>query len=110
MIYKTLSTHETGRLPVRGDTVLIHYTGWRQSTGATFFTTRGGTQAIRIDLNSAAPEFGEALRLLRVGEKMIAWVPASQEARETLVYEFELVDVITPSVVKQSTPRQTAVR
>jgi hypothetical protein len=39
---------------------MIQYTGWRQKTGETFFTTKGSGQAIALDLAHAAPGFAEA--------------------------------------------------
>jgi FKBP-type peptidyl-prolyl cis-trans isomerase len=94
LLYKKLVSHASGKRPARGDTALVQYTGWLQSTGATFFTTRGRDQPIGIDLAHAAPGFGEALQLLRAGERMVVWIPASHEVHQPLVYEIEVVDVV----------------
>lgn len=104
IVYKKLVSNSSGRSANLGDTALIQYTGWRQSTGATFFTSGGRGQPIGIDLKHAAPGFAEALQLLHTGEKMMLWIPPSQSVHETLVYEVEMVDVL-PLTVAKRTPR-----
>lgn len=104
LIYKKLVTNEGGAQPRRNDTVLINYTGWRQSTGDTFFTNRASARPLPLNLTQAAPGFTEALQLLRKGEKAVLWVPAAigyktpptEGTAEALVYEVEVVD-ITPA-------------
>jgi len=79
----------------RGDqTVLVRYTGWRQRTGDTFFTTTGRDQPIAIDVAHAAAGFREALPLLRKGEKVMLWLPPSPGTPEPVAYEVELVDIV----------------
>jgi len=99
LIYKKLASGGTGARIQRGDTVLLHYTGWSQRTGDTFFTTKGRGEAIALDLAHAAPAFQEALPLLRKGEKIVAWVPPGKGMAETLVYEIEIVDIVPPEAV-----------
>src|ERR1700712_1329712 len=41
LIYKTLVANGRGVQAARGDTAVLQYTGWRQKTGETFFTTKG---------------------------------------------------------------------
>ena len=101
LVYKKLTTNDAGAQPKRNDTVLINYTGWRQSTGETFFTNRGRGQPLPLNLSQAAPGFTEALQLLRKGERAVLWVPPeigyktppTQGKSETLVYEVEVVDI-----------------
>ena len=112
LIYKKLVTNDAGAAPKRNDTVLINYTGWRQSTGETFFTNRSRSQPMPLNLSTTAPGFTEAMQLLKKGEKAVLWVPPSigykgppQGTPETLVYEVEIVDiqpapVIPPDVAK----------
>jgi FKBP-type peptidyl-prolyl cis-trans isomerase len=83
----------------RGDTVLVHYSGWRQSTGETFFTTKGAGQPLTLDVDHVAPMFREALQRLHKGEKAVLWVPPDKGATEMLVYEVEVVDVLPAPVV-----------
>jgi len=84
---------------MRSDTVMVRYTGWRQRTGETFFTTNRGGEAMGIDVAYAAPGFGEALQQLRKGEKAMLWVPPGQGSPETLVYEIEVVDIKSPTPI-----------
>jgi hypothetical protein len=96
---KKLTARDGGAQAKRGDAEMVHYTGWRQRTGETFFTTKRNSQALMLDVEHAAPAFREVLQLLRKGEKAILWVPPSESAPETLVYEVEVVDVVPPPKV-----------
>jgi hypothetical protein len=110
---KKLTAQDAGAQARRGDAVLVHYTGWRQRTGETFFTTKGVGQPLTLDVEHAAPAFSEALQLLRKGEKAVLWVPPSDSTPETLVYEVEVVDVVPPPKVTHSgsgAPRAPAER
>jgi hypothetical protein len=99
VVYKKLVARQTGETAKRSDTVMVRYTGWRQRTGQTFFTTNRGGEAMGIDVAYAAPGFGEALQELRKGEKAVLWVPPGQGSPETLVYEVEVVDIKSPTAV-----------
>jgi hypothetical protein len=94
LIYQRLGAGTAGARPRSEDTVLVRYTGWRQRTGETFFTTQGRAQPIAIDLAHAAPEFREALPLLRAGEKAVVWMPPRPGTLEPVAYEIELVEVL----------------
>ena len=102
LVYKKLVTVEEGLAPKRNDTVMINYTGWRQTTGETFFTNRGRGQPMPLPLANTAPGFTEAMQLLKKGEKAMLWLPPSIGYRggpppgsqpETLVYEVEVLDI-----------------
>ena len=108
LIYKRLTANEIGVQPKRGDTALVHYTGWRQRSGDTFFTTKARGQPIAIDLAHAAPGLGEALTLLHKGDRAVLWMPPGQGTAETLVYEVELVDILSPPVVANRKPTDEA--
>jgi hypothetical protein len=95
LVYKKLKDNDRGARAGRRDTTLVHYTGWRQRTGETFFSTRARGQPISIDVAHAAPGFSEALQVLHKGEKAVLWVPPSQGTAEPLVYEVEVVDVVS---------------
>src|SRR3954468_23610527 len=70
LVYKKLKTNPSGAQPHRNDVVMINYTGWRPSTGETFFSNRGrGTMP--LNLAQTAPGFTEALPLLRQGEQAV---------------------------------------
>ena len=104
LVYKKLVANGRGAQPTRGDTALLQYTGWRQNTGETFFTTRGRSQPIALDLAHAAPGFAEALPLLHKGEKAVLWVPPGHGTPEAVVYEVEVIDVVVPPVVAKRAP------
>lgn len=91
--YKTVVANHAGSHPKPDETALIHYTGWIQRTGATFFTTRGRNEAIAMDLAHVAPAFAEVLPLVREGERIVLWVPPSQGSAEAMVYEIEMVGI-----------------
>jgi hypothetical protein len=103
LIYKKLAVRDAGDVAKRSDTVMVRYTGWRQSTGETFFTTSNG-DALGIDVAHAAPKFAEALQQLRKGEKAVLWVPPGEGAPETLVYEVEVVDIKSPTPIASRSP------
>jgi len=100
LTYKKLTVNDSGAAPGRNDTVLINYTGWRQSTGETFFSNKAQGRPMPLNLATTAPGFTEAMQLLKKGEKAMLWVPPEigykgppQGAPETLVYEVEVVDI-----------------
>ena len=116
LIVKTITPNDAGAQPKRNDVVLINYTGWRQSTGDTFFTNRGKGKPMRMNLTQAAPGFAEALQRMHKGETAMLWMPPSigykvqPPAPETLVYQLELVDIIAapPVPVDVAKPPATA--
>jgi hypothetical protein len=89
----------SGERPGRGATALVRYTGWRQRSGATFFTTRGRAQPIAIEIGHAMPGFAELLPVLHKGERVVLWVPPRPGTPEPVVYELELVDLVAPPPV-----------
>lgn len=92
--YKRLVARSNGAQASASSRVLIRYTGWRQRTGETFFTTGRDGQTIAIDVAHAAPGFRELLPLLHKGEKAILWLPPGGGMPEPVAYEVELVDVL----------------
>lgn len=100
LVYKKITTNDAGATPKRNDTVMVNYTGWRPSTGETFFTNRSRGQAMPLNLANTAAGFVEAMQLLKKGEKAMLWVPPSigykgepAATAETLAYEVEVVDI-----------------
>lgn len=91
------------RAPAIGVTlnmVALRVTGWRQSSGETFFTTGKEGETITINPAYASPAFRDVIPLLHKGEQLMVWVPAGGGMPEPVVYEVELVDVVpkaTPS-------------
>ena len=92
--YKRLVEKSNGLQARPDESVLIRYTGWRQSSGETFFTTGTDGQTITINSAYAAPAFREVIPLLHKGEQIMVWVPAGGGMPEPVVYEVELVDVV----------------
>ena len=92
--YERLVEKSNGLQARPDESVLIRYTGWRQSSGETFFTTGTDGQAITINPAYAAPAFREVIPLLHKGEQIIVWVPAGGGMPEPVVYEVEIVDVV----------------
>ena len=103
--YKRLVEKSNGLQARADESVLIRYTGWRQSSGETFFTTGTDGQAITINPMYAASAFREVIALLHKGEQIMVWVPAGGGMPEPVVYEVELVDV-----VPKAAPSYSAVR
>jgi FKBP-type peptidyl-prolyl cis-trans isomerase len=93
LVYKTL-VGAAGARPLADDAVLIRYTGWRQRSGETFFTTEARGQPIEIDVAHAAPAFREALSLLHKGETAMLWMPSGSGGQEDVAYEVEVVDIV----------------
>ena len=92
--YKRLVEKSNGLQARPEESVLIRYTGWRQGSGETFFTTGTDGQTITINPAYAAPAFREVIPLLHKGEQIMVWVPAGGGMPEPVVYEVELVDVV----------------
>ena len=91
--YKRLVEKSNGTQARANESVLIRYTGWRQNTGETFFTTGRDGQTVTINPAYAALAFREVVALLHKGEQIMVWVPAGDGMPEPVVYEVELVDV-----------------
>ncbi len=100
LIYKKVQTNASGQAPKRNDTVLINYTGWKQSTGETFFTNRSRGQPMPLNLATTAPAFTEAMQLAQAARRRCCGCRRRSATRtqhkgtpETLVYEVEVVDI-----------------
>jgi FKBP-type peptidyl-prolyl cis-trans isomerase len=119
LIYKKLVTKDSGAAPLKNDTVLINYTGWKQSNGETFYTNRSKGQPLPLHLATTAPGFTEGLQLIKQGETAVLWLPPAigykgppQGTPETLVYQIELVGIeaapaIPADVAKPPTNAET---
>lgn len=108
LIYKKLTKVAGTQLPKRNDTVLINYTGWRQTTGETFFSNQGKGQPMPLPLSNTAPGFTEAMQLVGKGEKAMLWLPPEIGYKgappagtkpETLVYEVEVIDIVAAPAI-----------
>jgi hypothetical protein len=97
LVYKKLVKHGAGVQPRGDEAALVRYTGWRRSSGETFFTMDGG-QTIAIDIAHATFGLREALPLLHKGEKAMLWLPPGDGRPDGVAYEIELVDVVARPV------------
>jgi peptidylprolyl isomerase len=110
LIYKKLVVNDAGTQPRRNDTVMIHYTGWNQATGETFFTNHDRAP-LPLNLATTAPGFTEGLQLLHKGETAILWMPPSIGYKspppkpETLVYQVEVVDIQPAPAIPEDVAR-----
>ncbi|HEY5927493.1 MAG TPA: FKBP-type peptidyl-prolyl cis-trans isomerase [Kofleriaceae bacterium] len=111
LIYKTLVANAAGTAPKRNDTVMIKYTGWRQSSGETFFSNKTAEQAMPLNLSSTAPGFTEGMQQVKKGERAMLWLPPEIGLKEkpkdgpaeTLVYEVEVVDIVAAPAIPPDT-------
>ncbi len=100
LAFKLLQSSDKSEHPGPNDTVLVHYTGWK-STGEMYIstTTRGVPQS--MSLAQAPTGWGEALRMMTVGEKRRLWMPArlafansnNKNKDDLMVYEVELLEI-----------------
>lgn len=101
MIFHRLTTTD-GPTPGKNDTIEVHFTGWKVATGETFNTTRAQPKPMPLDLSSAGAGFAEVFTQVRVGERIMMWMPAELVAKngqgtaEALAFEAELLS-ITPA-------------
>ncbi len=108
--YKELTPGTGSQKPRDFDQVLVHLTGWTQD-GLMIQTTRQykRERPRKINLLRAVPGWREVLSMMVPGQKIRAWIPGklasrrkSDEEREFLVYEFELL-----SITEKPTPPET---
>ena len=103
--YKKLVSNDVGAQPKPGEMTRVRYTGWRQGTGETFFSTQRRSQPIAIDPAHSIPAFADVLPLLHKGETAMLWVPPAEGTPEAVVYEIELVDIVAPPVAAKQVTR-----
>jgi peptidylprolyl isomerase len=82
------------------DKVIIDYTGWKQSDGKMFDSSRNEKKAVRV--NSVMPAWTELLPLMSPGESRRVWVPANLAYGESpdekkpsgnLVFDIEMYSI-----------------
>jgi FKBP-type peptidyl-prolyl cis-trans isomerase len=92
--------------PKPTDTVKVHYTGWT-SDGKMFDSsvTRGAPATFPVD--KVVKGWGEGVQLMVVGEKRRLWIPKELAYNDrpgrpqgTLVFDLELVEIVTPETPK----------
>jgi FKBP-type peptidyl-prolyl cis-trans isomerase len=66
-----------GEYATRGDTVIVHYTGWLED-GKEFDSSRGGEPfSFKLGVGEVIAGWDEGINLMMVGGKRKLWVPPS---------------------------------
>ncbi len=105
-------TRGTGKSPIDSDKVKVTYRG--TFTDGTEFDK--SEEPIEFDINQVIPGWTELLKLMRVGDHVIAYIPynlayganggSSIEPFSTLVFEIELLEVIKGQPIPLATPTE----
>lgn len=100
--YKVL-VEGTGASPVDGDKAKVHYTGTLLN-GETFDSSIDRGQPLEFPVTAVIPGWTEMLKLMKEGEKVIAWIPSDLAygpygnrtipGNSVLKFEMELLEVI----------------
>jgi len=100
LVYKIITPNPSGQSPKKNDIVMINYTGWKPSTGETFYTNKSRGQPMPLNLATTAAGFTEGMQLLKTGERAMLWVPPAigykddhKGTPETLAYEIEILEI-----------------
>lgn len=107
--YKVL-TEGTGAVPGDSDIVKVHYTG-TLIDGTKFDSSVDRGEPLEFPIDKVIPGWTEMLRLMKVGEKVTAWIPYDLAygpygrppmipGYSTLIFEMELIETKAPEVPK----------
>ena len=99
--YKVI-TEGTGATPGDSDIVKVHYTGTLLD-GTKFDSSVDRGEPLEFPINAVIPGWTEMLKLMKVGEKVTAWIPSDLAygphgrgpqipGNSVLVFEMELID------------------
>jgi peptidylprolyl isomerase len=110
LVWKQLSKG-TGKVkPKSTDTVKVHYTGWT-SDGKMFDSSVTRSKPATFPVDKVIKGWGEGVQLMTKGEKRRFWIPKELAYNDrpgrpqgTLVFDIELLDIVTPE-----TPKDVAV-
>ena len=102
--YKVI-TEGQGATPTDDDKVKVHYTGTLLD-GTKFDSSIDRGQPLEFPVTAVIPGWTEMLKLMKVGGKVIAWIPSDLAygprgnraipGNSVLKFEMELLDVIAP--------------
>jgi len=102
LAYVVLKPGTGSQRPTTGDAVRVHYIGWSADGKVLADTITRGRPAT-FPVRKLIPGVVEALGQMTLGEKRRIWVPpelgfkdSSEMPEGTLVYEFELLDILEP--------------
>lgn len=107
--YKVI-TEGTGATPGDSDMVKVHYTGTLLD-GTKFDSSIDRGDPLEFPINAVIPGWTEMLKLMKVGEKVTAWIPFDLAygpygrppqipGYSLLVFEMELIDTKAPEAPK----------
>ena len=107
--YKVI-TEGTGATPGDSDIVKVHYTG-SFLDGNKFDSSIDRGEPLEFPINAVIPGWTEMLKLMKVGEKVTAWIPYTLAygpygrppqipGYSMLVFEMELIDTHAPEAPK----------
>lgn len=107
----------TGATPTDADKVKVHYTG-SLLDGTKFDSSIDRGQPLEFPVTAVIPGWTEMLKLMRVGEKVTAWIPSELAygprgnytipGNAVLKFEIELLDINSDSTPKKAPkPRGT---
>ncbi len=91
--YRILKENPQGAIPKTFSIVKVNYVSWRND--GTFLFSTLENEPVVVQLFEATPAWREAIRKMKVGEKIRIWAPAYTNASPTgnmLVYDLELLD------------------
>ena len=111
--YKIL-TEGTGATPGDSDIVKVHYTGTLLD-GKEFDSSVKRGEPLEFPINAVIPGWTEMLKLMKVGEKVTAWIPSDLAygpygrppqipGNSMLIFEMELIDTHAAEAPKAEEP------
>ena len=110
LAYKKLVTNDAGRSIAEDDIVKLHYTGWT-TDGKMFDSSMNSGQPATFVPTGLIPGMKEGLTLSKTGEKVRVWIPqnlaydgAPGVPQGMLVFDFEILDVLTPTMPPKDIP------
>ena len=115
--YKIL-TEGTGATPGDSDIVKVHYTGTLLD-GKEFDSSVKRGEPLEFPINAVIPGWTEMLKLMKVGEKVTAWIPSDLAygpygrppqipGNSMLIFEMELIDTHAAEAPKAEEPKKAA--
>ncbi|MCL4102128.1 FKBP-type peptidyl-prolyl cis-trans isomerase FkpA/FKBP-type peptidyl-prolyl cis-trans isomerase FklB [Fibrobacter sp. UWH9] len=115
--YKVI-TEGTGATPADGHIVKVHYTGTLLD-GTKFDSSVDRGEPLEFPIGAVIPGWTEMLKLMKVGEKVTAWIPSDIAygprgrgpqipGNSTLVFEMELIDTHSADEPKAEPAKEEA--
>jgi FKBP-type peptidyl-prolyl cis-trans isomerase len=106
LLSKVLEKGKGGKKPKSTDTVKVHYTGWT-TDGQMFDSSVTRNEPATFPVDKVVKGWGEGVQLMTVGEKRRLWIPKELAYNDrpgapkgTLVFDIELLDIVTPETPK----------